>query len=517
MKRNLSFCLGVVFAVTTGICVGQEPPATTVAPALATPGAPAAAPAVPPLPAATPAFPALATAGPVYVVPVHDEMNKAMLFSFRRAFREAEEVSARAIVLDIDTPGGGIRETEEMLAWIRAAKVPVVAFVNPRALSAGAILSLGTRRIFMAPGSRIGSAMPIVINPLSGGIMELPGEVKEKMLSNVRSLVRELAQENGYNQDLAMAMVDATHEAKIGGRVIAGGGKLLNLTVKEATEIIPPMTRPLLAEAELADLNAVAKHLGAADAQIMRYTESPSERLARFLCLIGPLLLALGLLGIYVEFKTPGVILPGILGGVCLALYFFGHHVAGLAGFEEILLVVAGLVLIGLEIFLFPGVGVLAVAGIFCVVGGLVMGLVPYVPKPPPGLPEIHTSLADYLTSALWELVITGGIILGGTWLLSKILPKTPLYGALVLRKELTPQDGFVSHTAARYEKLAGHTGTAVTLLRPAGTAEIDGRRCDVVSNGGYIEAGARIRVIQIEGSRIVVEAVAAESAEKQP
>ena len=509
MKPILFFCLCTLVAAMTGVHAAQETPVGMTA-------ASVPQPVVSTLPADRPIFPELAKTGPVYVVPVHDEMNKAMLFSFRRAFKAAADLQARAIILDIDTPGGGIRETEEMLAWVRAAKVPVVAFVNPRALSAGAILSLGTKRIFMAPGSRIGSAMPIAINPLSGGVMELPDEIKEKLLSDVRSLVRELAQENGHDQDIAMAMVDAKHEAKIGGRVIAGNGKLLNLTVKEATEIIPPLTRPLLAEAELADLTAVAKHLGAADAQIMRYTESPSEQLARYLCLIGPLLLALGLLGIYVEFKTPGVVLPGILGGICLTLYFFGHHIAGLAGFEEILLVVAGLILIALEIFLFPGVGVLAVAGILCVAGGLVMGLVPYVPQTPPGLHEFKSSIADYLTSALWELVITGGIIIIGAWLLSKILPRTPIYGALVLRKELTPQDGFVSHTAALYADLTGRTGTAVTLLRPAGTAEINGQRCDVVSNGGYIEAGTRVRVIQTEGSRIVVEAVSAAAAEKE-
>ena len=508
MKPILFFCLCAIFAVMTGVRAAQETPVGMTAVA-------APLPAVPAVPVVVPVFPVLARTGPVYVVPVHDEMNKAMLFSFRRAFTAAAELQARVVILDIDTPGGGIRETEEMLAWVRAAKVPVVAFVNPRALSAGAILSLGTKRIFMAPGSRIGSAMPIAINPLTGGVMELPDEIKEKLLSDVRSLVRELAQENGHNQDVAMAMVDAKHEAKVGSRVIAGNSKLLNLTVQEATEIIPPMTRPLLAEAELADLPAVARRLGAGDAQIVRYVESPAERIARFICSIGPLLLALGLLCIYIEFKTPGFGLPGITGGSLLVIYFFGHHVAGLAGFEEILLVMAGLVLIALEVFIFPGVGVLAVAGILCVVGGLVMGLVPYVPQTPPGLHEIKSSITDYLTSALWELVITGGILLVGAWLLAKILPKTSLYGALVLQKELTPQDGFVSHTAALYADLTGRPGTAITLLRPAGTAEINGQRYDVVSNGGYIAAGTRIRVIQIEGSRIVVEAFSAAAAEK--
>ncbi len=450
----------------------------------------------------------------IYVIPVHGAMmpDTPMPYAFRRAFKHAEEMHARLIILDIDTPGGDMEVMKEMIAFVEASKIPVVAYVDKEAESAGAILSLATKRIFMAPGGSIGSALPITVGP--NGVEALTGDIKEKMLSYARSLVRSLAQQNGHSEDVAMAMVDPAWEVRIGDRLVNDDEHLLNLTSKEAVEIIPPWTKPLLAEAEIASLPALASHLGLPDAKIVQYEESGAERLARMICFIGPALLAIGGLLLFIEFKTPGVILPGVIGGACLAVYFFGHHVAGLAGMEDILLVVLGLVMIALEIFVFPTVGALAVLGILCVIGGLVMGLIPHIPSVP-ALPDLQLSVGEYLHRALVKLSITGGIVLAGAWILSKFLPKTPLYGALVLQKELTQKDGFVSHTASRYASLTGATGTAVTLLRPAGIAEIGRERCDVVSSGEFIPAGTAIRVIQVEGSRIVVEAMPKETAEK--
>jgi membrane-bound serine protease (ClpP class) len=486
-------------------------PKTEAKPAVAESAKPAADAKAAPHQSPEPAHPAYGplkpgTADVICVVPVHGPMmgDTPMLYTFRRALKNAEERQARVIILDINTPGGDMEVMKEMIALVEASKVPVFAYVNKEAESAGAILSLATKRIFMAPGGSIGSALPITAGP--NGVQALEGDIKEKMLSYARSLVRSLAQQNGHSEDVAMAMVDPAWEVRVGERVVNDDQHLLNLTSKEAVEIIPPWTKPLLAEAEITDVPALARHLGLENATIIPYEESAAERLARMICAIGPALLAIGLLLLYIEFKMPGVILPGIIGGACLAVYFFGHHVAGLAGMEDILLVVAGLILIVVEVFVFPTVGALAVLGILCVAAGLVLGLIPHIPDIP-ALPDLKVSVADYLYHAMLKLSLTGGIMLAGVWILSKLLPKTPLYGALVLQKELTQKDGFVSHTASRYAELTGRTGNAVTLLRPAGIAEIGDERCDVVSSGEFIPAGARVRVIRVEGSRIVVEA----------
>lgn len=453
---------------------------------------------------------------PVYVLPVKGVMDKSMLFIFRRAFRQVEEQQPCAIILDIDTPGGGMQETEEIIAWLRSvkAKVPVYSYVNPRARSAGALLCFATQRIYMAPGSRIGSATPVMVDMLSGGVRELEGDMRNKVLADSRALIRGLAQENGHLPEIGMAMVDPAIEVKIGERVINPKGQIINLTAAEAVEVIPPRTTPLLATAIVPSLDGLLADAGLQGAPVIRFEETAAERLARWITLIGPMLLALGILCLYIEFKTPGASLPGVAGACLLVLYFFGHYVAGLAGWEEIVLVAAGIALLAVEVFAFPGMGILAIAGVALIVVGVVMGLIPHLPHGTPPLPDVRElQWPDFVQAALLRLLAALGLGGLGAWGLSKILPKTPVYRDLILKQELTRTEGYVSHTAAYYADLPGKVGVAETLLRPAGIATINGARCDVVSSGDLIPKGTAVRVIAVEGSRIVVEKADAGSA----
>ncbi|OGV72749.1 MAG: hypothetical protein A3K19_02930 [Lentisphaerae bacterium RIFOXYB12_FULL_65_16] len=456
-----------------------------------------------------PAPAGLNSAKNVFVLPVEGPIDKSMLFVFRRAFKQAKATQPAAVIVMLDTPGGTLRETEEIIAWMRSIKVPTYAFVNPRALSAGAIISLGTDAIFMSPGSTIGSAMPILINPIGGGVEQLPPEVMEKMLSAVRAMVRGLAQENGYSTDLAVAMVDPKVGFKVGDHVVCPPGQLLNLTAKEAIEIIPPMDKPLLARAMVSDIPSLLEQVDLKGANIVRFEEEAADRLARYITMIGPLLLALGVLCLYIEFKTPGFGLPGIAGISLLLVYFFGHFVAGLAGIEDIFLVLVGFILLAVEVFLLPGFGVIGMLGILCMLGGIIMGLVPHVPTDMPALPDVPPlNLTEYVRTALEKFLVSAALGAVGIWALSKVLPKTPMYRQLVLQKTLTQEAGFVSSDSPRYKLFVGHVGVAETLLRPAGTATIEGQRLDVVSSGDYIPKGARVCVIQTEGGRVVVERV---------
>ncbi len=454
----------------------------------------------------------------VYVLPVKGPIDKSMLFVFRRAFREAKRSKPAAVILELDTPGGALRETEEIVAWLRSLEIPKYAFVNTHAQSAGAIISLGTGKIFMAPGSRIGSAMPIVISPIGGGVQQLPADIKEKMLSDVRSMVRGLAQENGHSEEVAEAMVDAAKEVKIGERVICPAGQLLNLTAKEAVEIVPPSAKPVLATAIVDDIQAILKHEGLEGAELVQFQEESAERLARYITLIGPLLLALGVLGVYIEIKTPGFGIPGIAGICLLSLYFFGHYVAGLAGLEEIALVFVGFVLLAVEIFVLPGFGIAGLAGIACIIAGIILGLLPHLPSGPLPLPDVApTAMADYLREALFKFVMT--LVLGGLggWALAKILPKTPLYRGIVLDKSLAQGAGQPADQQESRASLLGCEGTCATALHPSGIAVVDGNRLDVVSSGDLIPKGSPIRVVQIEGSRIVVEPLSGRRGTGQP
>ncbi len=448
----------------------------------------------------------------VFVLPVHGPIDKAMLYAFRRAFRQEKRLHPAAIIVDLDTPGGGLRETDEIIDWMRSTKVPRYAYVNPRAISAGAIISLSTQAIFMAPGSQIGSSMPVVMNPLTGGIQEVKGAgLEEKILSVVRAKVRGLAEENGYDPKLAMAMVDRSIEVKIGNRVICKKGELLNLTAQEAIEIIPPRKKPLLARAIEPSISALLDTVGLRGAKVVVFKELPAERLARYITMFGPILLALGLLGIYIEFKTPGFGFPGIFGIVCLGIYFFGHYVAGLAGIEDIALVVIGLVLVALEIFVIPGHGITGVLGALCILAGVILGLIPRLPHPLvplPGVPSLDFQI--YIEAALRKILETIVIMAGGIWALGRVLPKTPLYGKLVLQAALSRDAGFVaSDVPSEAEDLIGLEGVARSNLRPAGIAIFGNRRLDVVTEGDMIRKGERVRIIATEGSRIVVERIA--------
>ncbi len=446
----------------------------------------------------------------VFVLPLKGPIDKAMLYVFRRAFREVEREKPDAIVIDLDTPGGRLQETNEIVNWMRSVKkdTKIFAFVNPNALSAGAMISLGTDAIYMSPSSSIGSAMPIAISPLGGGVQELSGDVKEKMLSAVRAMVRSLAQENGYSVDIAEAMVDAEKEIRIGDQIICAKGELLNFTGKEAVRIIPPRTKPLLATAVVEDLQALLDHAGYADATVTRFEEQGVERLARWITSLGPLLLALGVLGLYIEFKTPGFGLPGIAGLTLLAIYFFGHYVAGLAGNVDIFLVVLGIGLLATEVFVIPGFGIVGMLGILCLFSGCLMALIPYIPdvSPLPGVPEFTP--AALLDGALLQFSTSIVLVVLGAWITGIVLPKTSIYRDAVLTGGLSRERGYVASDAARYMRYLNREGLAWTALRPAGTAVFGDERLDVVSSGDLIERNAKIRVIEVEGSRVVVEAV---------
>lgn len=445
----------------------------------------------------------------VFVLPIKGPIDKSMLFIFRRAFRLAKKTKPAAIIIDLDTPGGRLKETQEIIDWIRSIDVPVYAFVNPNAISAGAIISLASDAIFMAPGSSIGSAMPIAISPMGGGVQELSPDVKEKMLSVVRAMVRGLAQENGYSEDLAEAMVDPSKEYKIGDRVLCPEGELLNLTAMEAIEIVPPQGKPVLAQALVKDMSALLTHMDLAKAEVVRFEEQQAEKLARWITMLGPILLALGALGIYIEFKTPGFGIPGIAGLTLLAIFFFGHFVAGLAGKEDVALVLIGLILLGVEIFVIPGFGIVGLLGLVCIVGGLALGMVPRIPQgnPLPGLdPKEVTYYTSYVVTALAQMVGAGLLLILLAWLLDRYLPKMSIFRPLILETSLKSEDGFTSGADSGIDRFLNQIGVAATPLHPAGIVMFGDKRVDVVSSGDLIPKNARVKIVKVEGSRIVVE-----------
>ncbi len=442
------------------------------------------------------AVPDAPPSAPVYIIPIRGQIEGALLYVIRRGLAEAERQNAAAVLLVMDTPGGTLGAASDMVRSIQAAKPPVHTFVEKQALSAGAIIALSTKTIYMAPGSVIGDALPILMSPM-GGIQEMSEGVEEKAVSAVSALVRSAAQSAGHDPELAEKMVRRELEYTIGDEVISPAGQLLTLTAEEAARPGREEGKPLLSAGTLADVPAVLEALGLAAHPVVEMEVTATERFARLIAAAAPILMMLGFLGIYIEFRTPGFGLPGILGLLFLALFFWGHHIAGLAGMEDLMLFVAGITLILIEVFVIPGFGITGVAGIVLVLLSLVGAMTRMVPGGPwlPSWPDVQIPM---FKTAL-ALVGSGA----GMLLLGRLLPRSRLFNRLALSASTSAAEGYTA--APDTTPLVGQTGTALTALRPSGAARFNGQRLDVVTSGEFIEAGDAVQIVEAHGNRLVV------------
>ena len=453
---------------------------------------------LPPARAQDPAPAGAAPNAPVYVIPIRGQIEGALLYVIRRGIAEAEQNSAAAILLVMDTPGGTLNAAGDIVRSIQSAQLPVYTFVEKDAFSAGAIIALATKGIYMAPGAVIGDALPILMSPI-GGVQEMPESIEEKAVSAVAALVRAAAQNAGHDPELAEKMVRRELEYKIGDEVVSPAGRLLTLTAEEAAR--PGKDgKPLLSAGTAADIPAVLAQLSLAAHPVVEMEITALERLARLVAGAAPILMIIGFLGIYIEFKTPGFGLPGILGAACLALFFWGHHIAGLAGMEDLMLFAAGVALVLAEIFLIPGFGFAGIFGLALILVSLVGAMVRIAPG---------GSWLPAWADLQIPIFKTGVALVGagaGALLLGRFLPRSRLFSKIALGTANTAAAGYTASpdTSSR----VGKTGAALTPLHPAGAARIDGERLDVVTSGEFIEAGTPVAVVEAHGHRIVVRQV---------
>jgi membrane-bound serine protease (ClpP class) len=428
----------------------------------------------------------------VYQIPVKNQIEPALLYVIRRGVTEAEKEKADAIVFVMDTPGGGVKEAREIITLIGQIKVPIYTFVEKDAYSAGAIIALATPHIYMAPGSVIGAATPLMMSPF-GGVEKMPDAVEEKMTSAVAALVRAAAEQGGHDPQLGEAMVRREVGYSVGTNILSKAGELLTLTASEAEGI--------LSDGTVKDVATMLEKAGLSGAEIQTLEITPAERIARFIAAFAPILLMIGLGGIYLEIKTPGFGIPGIAGIAALTLFFFGHHIAGLAGTEDAILFILGVVLLLIEIFVTPGFGVLGFSGIALILYALISAMTWVIPG------DVFPALNE---STLQQAVInlafgaTGTVALG--ILAAKFLPESRAIRPLVLRQSTNKAEGFTA--APEHAELLGRKGIAEMNLHPAGRALFDDERINVISRGEFIESGSAVRVIETGGGRIVVEKI---------
>ncbi|MFH0908430.1 MAG: NfeD family protein [bacterium] len=435
----------------------------------------------------------------VYLLPIKGQIEPALLYVIRRGVQEAGTKGARAIIFVMDTPGGRLDAATDIIRTIQDLDVPTYTFVENHAFSAGALISLATDHIFMSPGSVIGDAMPIMMSP-TGNVQDMPEALQEKSVSAVSALARSTAEQNGHNPKLAEKMVRRELELKIGDDVISPAGQLLTLTNVEAEKMVGEegAKKPLLSEGTVESVEALLVKIGLGGADTVELEVTAAEEIARYIAAFAPLFLMAGLLGIYIEIKTPGFGLPGMLGALSLAIFFWGHHIAGLAGMEEVLIFIIGVALLLTELFVFPGTGIIGITGGFLILWALLTAMIHQFPDDPwyPTLPQLKLPLAN----------LSIGIILaaiGGAFVI-RFLPHISVFDRIALGQTTSRDKGYTA--SALTTELLGREGVAVTPLHPGGSAMFGERRMDVVTRGDFVSSGARIIVVEAHGNRVVVE-----------
>lgn len=437
----------------------------------------------------------------VVVIPVREQVDSPLLFIIRRGLKEAIEDKANVVVLDMKTPGGALDATFEIMEALAKFPGKTITFVNSEALSAGAFISATTEEIWFSPDGVIGAAAPVLA---TGG--EIDATMRQKVVSYLKARVRATSEGKGYRGQVISAMIDADYELKIGDKVIKAKGELLSLTAKEASETHGDPARPLLAAGIAKSVpDLLTQKFGADNFSVKTLEITWSERLAVFLRTLAPLLLGAGLLALYIEFKTPGFGIFGIVGITCLAIVFLSNFVAGLSGHEPMLVFGLGLLLVFVELFFLPGTVVFALTGLVLMLGSLVWSMADLWPNEPLSVAWSEDAFVAPLANLGFGLLIALALGLA----LIRFIPRGWVWDKLVVQSTIAGTAQTVGGGVQQVSEAAallGREGVAATGLHPGGQIEIDGRRYEARVAIGAIERGRPVVVRAYSDFGLVVE-----------
>ncbi len=414
----------------------------------------------------------------VYWADINSEIDLGLSPYISRVVSEANNAGAEAIIFRINTFGGRLDAATQIKDAILSSKALTIAFINNRAISAGALIALSCNKIAMAPGSSIGAAT----------VVNQSGEKQsEKYQSYMRGEMRSTAEKNGRRPDIAQGMVDE----RIVIKGLVDSTQLVTLTDEEARKYG-------IADTIVSNKEELLKAFNLENAQIITVNQNWAEDVVKFLNnpIVSSILILVGFFGLIAEIKTPGWGLPGTAGVIALLLFFGSSYILQLASVLDIILFIAGIILLALEIFVIPGFGITGISGIILIFLSIFLSLTP-------GGPFFNY---ENISIAIVQLTgaLVGALIL--VFLLAKFLPKTSVFNRLILADEEKADQGFVSYPSEK--ELLGTEGVALTTLRPAGSAEFNGKRVDVVADWEYIEKGKKIKVLRVEGIKVVVKEI---------
>lgn len=438
----------------------------------------------------------------IYVVPVQEQISPTTLYAVRNGVKEAIDGEYDMVLLDMDTPGGRLDSTLEIMEVLDRFPGRTATYVNDEAISAGAIISSVTDEIYFTPKAVIGSAEPV-----TGQGQDINESMKRKLTSYLNAKVEAYTDEYRYRSDVIRAMMDPDFEFKIGEEVISEEGELLNLTAKKAHQEFGDPPEALLGAGIFETREDLIRHISPdTPALVTEFEATWSLELAQVIVSLAPVLLAVAMITVYIEFQTPGFGVFGITGVVCFLVAIFGHNVAGLSGSEPMLLFLLGVVLLALEVFVAPGTLLFAIPGFLLMIGSLLWAMTDIWPEGTEGF-EWNWAMFEKPLQNLLGGAFLGIIII---LVLARFLPKTFLWKRLVLADTVGGGAAIESENArtAAEASVIGSVGVAVTELRPGGEIEINGKRYDASLAYGSLEQGASVKVVSKSTFGYVVEEV---------
>ncbi|MFP6855219.1 MAG: hypothetical protein VB980_05490 [Opitutales bacterium] len=451
----------------------------------------------------------------VHVIPIHGESGEPIAIGppvldiLRRGLKDAIRAKSEVVILDIDTPGGELGVTLEMMEAIDRFTGTTIAYVNNEAISAGAYISISADEIAFAPKSLIGAAEAV-----SGGGQDIDLSMKRKINSYLKGKIRNYAGKYRYRARVMAAMMDSNSTLEIDGErpttadgsFIQNYGDLLSLTAKEAIQEYGSPPQSLLGSGIYDSIEDLLKDRYGENGFVIKEMKlSWSENLGLYLNSIGPVIMGIGMLLLIIEFKTPGFGLPGVSGIILMLVFFGSKYVAGLAGYEEVLIFLLGVSLVFVEILLLPGAMIFALLGVACMLGSLLWAMVDVWPTPDFEL-SIGMFYDPFIDLGLGLLVtITCGFAL------ARFLPQSMFWDKLVLANSVGRADPLVTGGARGIDKPnklpeIGAKGHTTSHLFPSGTVEINGNLYQAQVKLGSLQANQAIRVVQHSHFNLVVE-----------
>lgn len=420
----------------------------------------------------------------IYQFDIMDEIAPPAWRLTKKAFTEAREIKADIVLIHLNTYGGMLESADSIRTAILQSPVPVWVFIDNNAASAGALISIACDSIYMRKGANIGAAT----------VVDQEGKVvPDKYQSYMRSMMRSTAEATGRNADIAQAMVDP----KIVVPGISDSTQVVTFTSAEAMKYG-------FCEGEASSISEILKMNGVSDAKVIMQELTSADKIIGFLTkpFISGILIMLIIGGLYFELQSPGIGFALIVSVTAAALYFAPLYLEGLAANWEILVFVAGIILIALELFAIPGFGVAGITGIALAVIGLTLSLIGNIGFEFQGLPmtRVFESLAIVVIAAFLSIILS-------FYTTSRLFGRKTIFGEFALSSTQQAGMGYIA-ADMHFSELVGKSGIAHTMLRPAGKVEIGDDVYDAVAQTGYIEKGVEIYVIKYENAQLIVRKV---------